>query len=93
MNDEEFEFNPAEFNDIHKDQFPKYYNLEKVMETQIKPLLTSIINICSEHEIPMLATFQYQKSPKKIMFSTSAVNPPKRTDTRLVNAIDKFMTS
>jgi hypothetical protein len=32
---------------------------ESVYDEQIAPLMTQIIDICREHRIPMLATFQY----------------------------------
>ncbi len=84
-------FDPDEFEDIDQEQFPKYYDLEKVLEEQIRPYLTTIINICNEHEIPMVASFQYKNSPDKIKLCTSIVNPPNRADQRIVNAINELL--
>lgn len=42
-------------------QLPKY-DLEKVYDEQISPLMTKIIEICQEHRIPMVASFQYANS-------------------------------
>jgi isochorismate hydrolase len=32
---------------------------EKVYDEKIAPLMTQIINVCKEHEIPIVCTFQY----------------------------------
>ena len=34
-------------------------NREEAYDTHISPLMTQIIALCKEHDIPMLATFQY----------------------------------
>lgn len=34
-------------------------NREDVYDNQISPLMTEIIRICKEHDIPMVASFQY----------------------------------
>jgi len=36
------------------------FDLEKVYDSQIDPLVTQIIEICKTHKIPMFATFQYE---------------------------------
>lgn len=38
------------------------YDLESVYDEQISPLMTKIIGICKDHKMPMIASFQYQKS-------------------------------
>lgn len=35
------------------------YDLEKVYDEQIAPLMTKIIAVCNEHKMPIFATFQY----------------------------------
>lgn len=87
----EYGFDPDEFEDMEEEQFPKYYDLEKVIENQIRPLLTTIINICNEYEIPMVASFQYKNTPSKVRLCTSIVNPPDRTDQRITNAITELL--
>lgn len=87
----DYGFDPDEFEDIDQEQFPKYYDLESVLETQIRPYLTSIINICNEYEMPMVACFQYKNSPEKIKLCTSMVNPPERSDQRITNAINELL--
>ncbi|MCI0526392.1 MAG: hypothetical protein L0Y56_02920, partial [Nitrospira sp.] len=34
------------------------YDLEKVYDKQIAPLMTKIIAICKKHKLPMVASFQ-----------------------------------
>jgi hypothetical protein len=36
------------------------YDLEKVYDEQVAPLMSKIIEICKEHKMPMVASFQYQ---------------------------------
>lgn len=80
FNPEEFEFeDDAEF-------FPQYYDLEKVFDECIHPLLKSIVNICTEYDIPMVTTFQYANSKSNVMLCTSVINPPKRTAKKLIKA-------
>lgn len=38
----------------------KSFDKESVHDNQIAPLMTQIIAICKEHNIPMLATFNYR---------------------------------
>lgn len=37
----------------------KEWDLEKVYDEQISPLMTQIIAVCKEHDLPFLATFEY----------------------------------
>ena len=37
----------------------KIYDKESVYDEQISPLMTQIIAICKEHQLPMVADFQY----------------------------------
>jgi hypothetical protein len=41
----------------------KYWDKEAVYDEQIAPLMTQIIKICKEHEIPLVAVFQYLDAP------------------------------
>lgn len=36
------------------------YDKEEIYDAQIAPLMEQIIAICSEHQIPMLASFAYK---------------------------------
>jgi hypothetical protein len=36
-----------------------YWTKEDIYDEQISPLMTKIIAICKEHQIPMVAQFQY----------------------------------
>lgn len=36
------------------------WGLERIYDEQIAPLMTQIIAICQEHEIPLVATFEYE---------------------------------
>lgn len=42
-----------------------YYNLESVYDEQISPLMKQIIDICKEHNMPMVASFAYENSEEK----------------------------
>lgn len=48
----------------------KDWDLEAVYDTQIHPLMEQIISICKEHEMPMLASFQYAKNGDDADFCT-----------------------
>lgn len=39
---------------------------EKVYDEQIAPLMTQIIKICKENEIPVFATFAYAPDPEDL---------------------------
>jgi hypothetical protein len=41
------------------DGHPPEFDLEKVYDEQISPLMAQIIEICQQHKIPMVASFQY----------------------------------
>ncbi|MCR1319987.1 hypothetical protein NR352_23975 [Enterobacter soli] len=41
------------------------YNLESIYDEQIRPLMQQIIAICSEHGMPMIASFAYENSEEK----------------------------
>lgn len=38
------------------------YDLEKVYDDEISPLVNKIIDICNEHKIPMICSFAYENS-------------------------------
>lgn len=95
MNDEPFlrddedrdGFNPEDLNfDEEEDFFPVYYDLETVFDEKIHPLLKTIVNICNEYNLPMVASFQYANSKNNVMLCTSVVNPPKRRSKKLAQA-------
>ncbi|HEF0076123.1 TPA: hypothetical protein R8G76_001379 [Citrobacter youngae] len=44
---------------------PVYYNLESVYDEKISPLMTQIIAICKEHNMPMVASFAYENCEEK----------------------------
>lgn len=73
--------------------FPDDYDLEDVFETQIQPLLQIIINICDEHDIPMVAAFQYAADGDSQHMTTSAILPPNRTSVVLKNVVDTLIVS
>lgn len=92
-NDEDPEFNDplGETEDLlnfddEQDFFPKYYDLEKVFDEAIHPLLKTIINICHEYDIPMVSSFQYTNSESKVNLCTSVVLPASRTCEKITNA-------
>ncbi|MGU5416642.1 hypothetical protein ACV1MK_26215 [Klebsiella michiganensis] len=41
---------------------PEHYNLESVYDEKISPLMRQIIDICKEHNMPMVASFAYENS-------------------------------
>lgn len=41
---------------------PEHYNLESVYDEKISPLMRQIIDICKEHNMPMIASFAYENS-------------------------------
>lgn len=43
------------------DEEIELYDCEDIYDAQISPLMSQIIEICKEHNIPMVATFQYAK--------------------------------
>lgn len=42
---------------MNEPQDPELFDLEAIYDEQISPLMTQIIAICKEHDLPMLATF------------------------------------
>lgn len=40
----------------------EHYNLESVYDEKISPLMQQIIDICKEHNMPMVASFAYENS-------------------------------
>lgn len=41
----------------------KGFDLEDIYDAEIAPLMTSIIEICKKHKMPMFATFLYMNDP------------------------------
>lgn len=37
----------------------RVYDLEAVYDTEIAPLMSQIIDICKQHDLPMIASFAY----------------------------------
>lgn len=75
-----------ETNDNMGDEFfPENYDLEEIIDDKIQPLLKTIVNICSEYNIPMLSTFQYKNTEEKVMFCTTVVLPKARTSEKLLD--------
>lgn len=72
--------------DENIDQFPIHYDLEEVFDDKIYPLLKTIVNLCSEYDIPMLTSFQYKHNGKQTMLCTSVVLPKERTGIRIQTA-------
>ncbi|HBR2117531.1 TPA: hypothetical protein L9N02_004021 [Klebsiella quasipneumoniae subsp. similipneumoniae] len=44
------------------DKQPEHYNLESIYDEKISPLMRQIIDICKEHNMPMVASFAYENS-------------------------------
>ena len=66
--------------------FPKDYNLEDVFDTMILPMLKTIVNICDEHQIPMVASFQFSVDGDDTKLCTSVVATEDRVSDRLAYA-------
>jgi hypothetical protein len=65
--------------DPDEEQFPSAYDLEKFFDENIYPMLKTIVNLCDEYHIPMLAAFQYKNDePGQVMLCTSMVLPQDR---------------
>ncbi len=85
-------FNEEEFNfDENQDFFPKYYDLEKVFDETIQPLLKTLVNICNEYSIPMVSSVQYKNNESQVMLCTSIVIPPDRTCDKLHAAVKELL--
>lgn len=66
--------------------FPQYYDLEDVFDDKIQPLLKTILNICTEYNIPMITSFQYKNEKDQVMLCSSVVLPVDRACSKLVVA-------
>ncbi|HBZ1570543.1 hypothetical protein D2912_04320 [Klebsiella pneumoniae] len=44
---------------------PEHYNLESIYDEKISPLMRQIIDICKEHNMPMVASFAYENNEEK----------------------------
>lgn len=51
------------------------YDLEAVYDDHIAPLMAKIIEICTAHDMPMLASFAYAQNPDRTSFCTTAIFP------------------
>lgn len=78
--------NDFESEELNEQFFPKTYDLTEVFMNQIKPMMTTIINLCDEYDLPMIAAFQFKGEGNAAEFATSAVLPPDRADVTLHEA-------
>lgn len=55
---------------------------ESIYDTQINPLMAQIIALCKEHDIPIVASFQYddRQTPGAADFCTTVILPPDASD-------------
>ena len=72
--------------------FPNQYNHEEIIDQTIMPLLLTILNVCDEYEIPMVASFQYCVEGERAKLCTSMVIPPDRTNVQISEAA-KILTT
>lgn len=87
MTNEDDTLDPSDFDfDENEDQFPNHYDLEDVFDDKIHPMLKTLVNICTEYNIPMVASFQYKTGEEQVMLCTSVVLPPKRTCVKIHSA-------
>ncbi len=57
---------------------PEFWTAEDVYDEQISPLMSRIIAICKEHQIPMVAQFQYANDEENgPAFCTTAMPVPR----------------
>ena len=55
------------------------FDLEKVYDEQINPLMAQIIEVCKQHNMPFIASFQYASDGKDDhQFCTTCVLPEER---------------
>lgn len=61
------------------------FDLEKVYDEQIYPLMDEILKICKEHKMPVLASFMYQRTEEdgdgfctSFLSFTEERKPPKK---------------
>ena len=73
---------------LNKDFFPDEYNLEEDFDKLVMPLLVTIVNICDEYGIPMLASFQYGVKGEEAKICTSIVLPTNRTNENMAKAAE-----
>lgn len=74
--------------DEDTDHFPDHYDLENEFDALVFPYVKTILNICSEYNIPMMMSFQYKHTGNRSNLSTTTWLPPKRTGNRL-DAVSK----
>jgi len=74
---------------------PGDWDLESVYDEKISPLMTQIIAIAKEHQIPMVASFQFQDTPDDGPgFCTTAILPREwLPDERLCDAMRALRSS
>jgi hypothetical protein len=54
------------------------FDLEKVYDEQISPLMAKIIEICQQHKMPLIASFQYateEHCSTALLYSEREVSP------------------
>ena len=57
----------------------KPYDLEKLYDEQVSPLVAQILEICQKNELPMAISFQYKSDgEEEFEFCNSAVLPETR---------------
>lgn len=54
------------------------FELEAVYDEKVAPLMTQIIAICREHNMPMFASFAYKANADGVDFCTTMIVPPER---------------
>ena len=74
------------------DYFPKEYDHEDVFDTMILPMLKTIVNICDEHDIPMVASFQFAVEGTEARLCTSVILPTERANEQIAQAA-KILTT
>lgn len=62
------------------------FDVEKVLDEQISPLMKQVLEICKEHKIPMVSSFCYRSNGDGLDFSTSLIIPKTRYVKELVSA-------
>jgi len=62
------------------------FDVEKVLDEQISPLMKQLLDICKEHKIPMVASFAYRSNAAGIDFSSSLIIPEERQVRELISA-------
>jgi hypothetical protein len=49
------------------------WDLERVYDDEIAPLMTRIIAVCKEHRMPMIASFAYKNTDEGIDFCSTSL--------------------